>query len=74
MIGQFYGPYSTVRPAKFESSPSKSLTKKILEATLKTSAFGQNISRNKSEKKKGLTNFKLDFSDLLETESVPDVA
>ena len=53
---------------------SKSLTKKILEATLKTSAFGQNILRNKSEKKKGLTNFKLDFSDLLETESVPDVA
>ena len=21
LIGQFYGPYSTVRPAKFESSP-----------------------------------------------------
>ena len=21
VIGQFYGPYSTVRPAKFESSP-----------------------------------------------------
>ena len=53
---------------------SKSLTKKILEASLKTSAFGQNILRNKREKKKGLTNFKLDFSDVLENESVLDVA
>ena len=58
VIGQFYGPYSTVRPAKFESSPdaisflfslSKSLRKKILKVTLKTSALGQKILRNKSK-------------------------
>ena len=80
MIGQFYGPYSTVRPAKFESSPDaislfiKSLTlyNENFESYFENICNWTKHFEKQKRKEQGLTKFKLDFSDLLETESVPD--
>ena len=69
MIGQFYGPYSTVRPAKFESSlDAISLFIKISYNENFESYFENICIRTKhfekqKRKEQGLTKFKLDFSD-----------
>ena len=75
VIGQFYGPYSTVRPAKFESSPVlfiKISYNENFESYFENICIRTKHFEKQKQKEQGLTKFKLHFSDLLETESVPD--
>ena len=75
MIGQFYGPYSTVRPAKFESSPDaisfvyQNLLQRNFESYFENICIRTKHFEKQKRKEQGLTKFKVDFSDL---ESVPD--
>ena len=72
MIGQFYGLYSTVRPAKFESSPDANSYNDNFESYFENICIRTKHFEKQKRKEQDLTKFKLNFSDLLETESVPD--
>ena len=79
MIGQFYGSYSTVRPSKFESSQSSSdamfCLSKFLTKKIKRLHSGKRFeNKNDANSRLGRPNLKLNFSELLESKNVSDVA